>query len=171
MNYSLQGLADIFAALPTDATTQLAQRIKCADRIFLHGAGRSGLMLRALAMRLAQAGFRVHVVGDTTTPAIGEGDLLLLASASGKTPGVVRAAQTAKEVGSTVFAITASTDSPLSALCDGFVYFPAPNKDSVGSASLMGTLFEQALLLFGDATVEALDIDPAQMRARHANLE
>ena len=66
-----------------------------APRVFLAGAGRSGLVLRMAAMRLMHLGLDVHVAGDTTTPAIREGDLLIAASGSGTTAGVVKAASTA----------------------------------------------------------------------------
>ena len=48
--------------------TALAQAILRANRIFVSGAGRSGLMARCFAMRLMHAGFTVYVVGDTICP-------------------------------------------------------------------------------------------------------
>ncbi|MCG7851768.1 MAG: SIS domain-containing protein, partial [Methanosarcinaceae archaeon] len=38
-----------------------------ANNIFLMGAGRSGLVAKAFAMRLMQLGFNVFVVGESTT--------------------------------------------------------------------------------------------------------
>ena len=52
-------------------------------RIIVCGTGRSGLMLKSFAMRLMQIGYISYVVGETITPAIKEGDLLIVASASG----------------------------------------------------------------------------------------
>ena len=63
----------------------LASLMQQAKRIFVIGAGRTGLMMKAAAMRFMHMGFTVHVVGETTTPAILEGDLLLAASGSGTT--------------------------------------------------------------------------------------
>ena len=65
--------------------TDLIQKIKNHKRIFVYGTGRSGLMLKALAMRLMQMGLDAYVVGETTTPSVQEGDLLIVASASGET--------------------------------------------------------------------------------------
>ena len=48
----------------------LAQRICAADRVFLTGAGRSLLMVRACAMRLMQLGLTVYVPGEVVTPSI-----------------------------------------------------------------------------------------------------
>jgi len=149
-----------------------------ADRVFVHGAGRSGLALRMTAMRLMHLGLTVHVVGDVTTPAITSGDVLLTASGSGTTGGVVRAAQSAVDAGASVAAITTATKSPLAKLAAHVLVLPAADKlDRSGSASAQyaGGLFEQAVVLVGDALFHSLwkqsgatadDIWP-----RHANLE
>jgi len=149
-----------------------------ADRVFVHGAGRSGLALKMTAMRLMHLGFTVHVVGDVTTPAITSGDVLLTASGSGTTGGVVRAAQSAVDAGASVAAITTATESPLAKLAAHVLVLPAADKlDRSGSASAQyaGGLFEQAVVLVGDALFHSLwkqsgatadDIWP-----RHANLE
>lgn len=171
MIYDFDALKVIFEQIPASCVEKTVQTVNGHERIFLYGAGRSGLMLRAFAMRLSQTGRTVYVVGETVTPAIKENDLLILASASGKTPSVLRCAQTAKEVGATVYALTASYDSELAARSDAVVVLPSPTKDSASTTSIMGTLFEQSVLLFCDATVEALGEDAEQMRARHANLE
>ncbi|MET0589581.1 MAG: 6-phospho-3-hexuloisomerase [Naasia sp.] len=149
-----------------------------ADRIFVHGAGRSGLALRMTAMRLMHLGSDVHVVGDVTTPAIGEGDVLLTASGSGTTGGIVRAAESAKEAGARVVALTTSATSPLAGLSSAAVVVPAAEKlDRSGSASAQyaGGLFEQAVVLIGDALFHALWQRSGQsaddMWPRHANLE
>ena len=95
------------AALPDAPALAAAVELTAdARRVFVHGAGRSGLALRMTAMRLMHLGLQVHVVGETTTPAIGEGDLLLTASGSGTTSGVVSAAETARSVGARVIGIT-----------------------------------------------------------------
>jgi hypothetical protein len=57
--------------------------IQNADRIFVVGAGRTGLALKAAAMRLMHLGFTVFVAGETTTPAIRDNDLLIAGSRLG----------------------------------------------------------------------------------------
>ena len=81
----LQTVAD---SLSEDTVKVCAEKIDAHGRVFVYGAGRSGLMLRALAMRLMQMGKCAYVVGETVTPSVEEGDLLILASASGKTHSV-----------------------------------------------------------------------------------
>ncbi|MDQ1083172.1 MULTISPECIES: 6-phospho-3-hexuloisomerase [Microbacterium] len=149
-----------------------------ADRVFVLGAGRSGLALRMTAMRLMHLGLDVHVVGDTTTPAIRAGDALLTASGSGTTTGIVRAAETATNVGAKIAAITTASDSPLGRAADALVVVPAAAKlDRSGAASAQyaGSLFEQAVVLVGDAIFDALwqrsGLDADDLWPRHANLE
>ncbi|USS91331.1 SIS domain-containing protein [Fructilactobacillus carniphilus] len=82
------------------------ERLQQALRIFVYGGGRSGLALRGLAMRLMQLGKTAYVVGETTTPAIQAGDLLLVASASGTTTGTVNIAKAARQADADVWLLT-----------------------------------------------------------------
>ena len=149
-----------------------------SGRVFAAGAGRSGLVLRMAAMRLMHLGLTVHVAGDTTTPAINSGDLLLVASGSGTTSGVVKAAETAAKTGAHIAAFTTNPDSPLAALADAVVVIPAAQKTDHGksvSSQYAGSLFEQALFLVTEAIFQSLwDKDPQpaeELWLRHANLE
>lgn len=172
MTYHFEALADLFRNIPADSAERTADIIRHHRRIFVYGAGRTGLMLKALAMRLAQADRVVYVVGETVTPAIEENDLLILASASGNTASVCRYAKIAQETGADLFILTASEQSELARISRADVYLKAPSKDDgENSVSLMGTLFEQALLLYCDQVVLCLKDDAGKMRARHANLE
>jgi len=172
MNRILAQLQRVGDCLPTDAAERAARRILSHERVFVHGAGRSGLMLRALAMRLAQMGRCVYVAGETVTPAIRRGDLLIVASASGTTASVLRAAEVARSCGADVLTITATADSPLTAVHPADVLMDTPTKDRAqADGQAMGSLFEQALLIFGDAVVQCMGADPLQMRKNHANLE
>ena len=68
--------------------SQLEQAEKLIDKnkcIFILGAGRSGLMARGFAMRLVHIGYTVYVIGETITPSIQAGDVLVSVSGSGKT--------------------------------------------------------------------------------------
>ncbi|MET3903322.1 6-phospho-3-hexuloisomerase [Paenarthrobacter sp. 4246] len=156
----------------------LAGRIHRAERVFLAGAGRSGLVLRMAAMRLMHLGLTVHVAGDTTTPAIAAGDLLVVASGSGTTSGVVKAAETALAAGADVAAVTANPGSPLAGLADALVIIPAAQKTDHGSSlsrQYSGSLFEQSLFLATEAVFQTLwentDEPAEQLWLRHANLE
>lgn len=172
MHSILSELNRVFEALPEASIQNTARVIEHHNRIFVYAAGRSGLMLKALAMRLAQMGRTVYVVGETVTPAIEEGDLLIVASASGSTHSTCHHAELAKQAGARVFVITANPHSPLTAITNADIVLHTSSKDSAaGSQQIMGSLFEQALLLFCDAVVATCHYNAADMRKRHANLE
>ena len=147
-------------------------------RVFVAGAGRSGLVLRMAAMRLMHLGLNVHIAGDTTTPAIASGDLLLVASGSGTTSGVVKSAETAAKAGARIAAFTTNPDSPLAGLADALVIVPAAQKTDHGtsvSRQYSGSLFEQVLFLATEALFQSLwdntDVPAEVLWLRHANLE
>lgn len=156
----------------------LAGLIASADRVFVLGAGRSGLALRMTAMRLMHLGLSVQVVGDTTTTAIRAGDVLLAASGSGTTESIVRAAQKAHSVGARIAAITVAESSPLASVADVTVLVPAAQKldrTEAASAQYAGSLFEQLVVLIGDGLFHALwqrqGTTADGLWPRHANLE
>lgn len=171
-------IAATAAEIDETQLSALAAHLRLAERVFVSGAGRSGLVLRMAAMRLMHLGLTVHVAGDTTTPAIGPNDVLLVASGSGTTSGVVKAAETAANVGAAVCAITTNDVSPLAALADALVLIPAAQKTDHGSSvsrQYSGSLFEQVVFLATESVFQTLwdrTAEPAEnLWPRHANLE
>jgi 6-phospho-3-hexuloisomerase len=160
------------------ALAVLAETIQKAHHIFIIAAGRSGFSMRSAAMRLMHLGCRVYFVGDTTTPAIQKGDLLIAASGSGTTSTIVRAAEKSIAVGADVVALSTQENSPLAKLATQLILIPAAEKQdhhSNRSAQYAGSLFEQFLLLLTDAVFQSLwksGATPAEeLWKRHANLE
>lgn len=157
----------------------LADRILGSGKIFVAGAGRSGLVMKSFAMRLMQMNFEAYVVGETVTPNLGREDLFIIGSGSGETKSLVPMAQKAKSLEGTVAAITIFPESTIGKLSDIAVKLPGSPKDkSEGSYKTiqpMGALFEQTLLLFCDAVIlklmEKQGLDSGTMFGRHANLE
>jgi len=146
--------------------------------IFVMGAGRTGLMMKAGAMRLMHLGYKVYVVGETTTPAISAGDLLMTGSGSGTTSGIVKAAETARKVGAKVLCFTTNGNSPLGTMANYSVIIPAAQKqerDEGISKQYAGSLFEQSLLLVLDALIQTLwemdGSEASELWKRHANME
>ncbi|WP_145411307.1 6-phospho-3-hexuloisomerase [Paenibacillus xylanexedens] len=165
-----------------DAEMQtMAEHILEAEQIFVAGAGRSGLMGKAFAMRLMQMGLRVYVVGETVTPGISPKDFLLLCSGSGETGSLAAMAQKANKAGAPVGLITIKPESTIGQIADSVVRIPASAKEDTATAGAsvtiqpMGSLFEQGLLLGMDALVltlmEMKSMTGADMFGRHANLE
>ncbi|MBL7118712.1 6-phospho-3-hexuloisomerase [Candidatus Bathyarchaeota archaeon] len=163
--------------------TNLSER-----KILIVGAGRSGLVARSFAMRLMHLGFRVFVVGETITPAIDEGDILLAISGSGETSFVVSAARMTKQRGANVIAITSFPKSTLGKIADHIVVLYGRTK-LVGKSDYLsrqivgdhdplpplGTLFEISCMIFLDSVVvelmHRLGKDESAMRKRHATIE
>jgi 6-phospho-3-hexuloisomerase len=157
---------------------RLGDLVLRARRVFVIGKGRSGLVMEMLAMRLMQLGLTVFVVGEATTPAIAEGDVLIGGSGSGETPGVLSAAKRAKGLGAKVAAITSRRESSLGKVADTVVLIPGETTklDMNQSSKLpLGTILEQALLVFVDSLsahlAEGLGHTNETMMALHANME
>lgn len=154
------------------------QSLLSARRVFFVGAGRSRLALQMAAMRMMHLGLTVYVAGEVVTPAIERGDLLVVASGSGTTPGPVRAAQIAKGVGADVLAITTAPASELGTLASAVLTIPAAVKHGDrGSLSIQyaGALFEQTVLMLMDTIFHKMwqlrGQSAEELWKRHANLE
>lgn len=122
---------DLVDETQLDAVAPLLTKEK---RIFVLGAGRSGLMARAFAMRLMHIGYTPYVIGETITPSVQAGDVLVAVSGSGNTKSIVELAEKAKQNGAEVIAVTSNANSKLSELGDG-----------VKSIQLLSTLFDQTV--------------------------
>ncbi|XP_078167751.1 sugar isomerase (SIS) family protein [Carex rostrata] len=167
-------------------TTELAALSSSSPcgRVFVYGVGREGLMMKALCMRLFHLGLSAHVVGDMTTPPIAPGDLLLASAGPGDFSTVNAICRIAKNAGARVALITAKPDAESEArrCADEVVFVPAQTmadreeESRAGEVSLpMGSLYEGALFVLFEMVViklaEVLGQHPAEMRARHTNLE
>jgi 6-phospho-3-hexuloisomerase len=168
------------AHVRNDSAEKLVDAIIDTQRIFVAGAGRSGLAMKSFAMRLMHLGFDTYVVGETVTPSITEKDVLLIGSGSGSTSSLVVSANKADAIGATVCLITIDENSPIAQVAEVILTIPAPtpkiDRDlGFRSAQPMGSLFEQSLLLTLDAIIlllmERTEKTPESMFTRHANLE
>ncbi len=166
----------------------LIEAYNSGRKVLVMGAGRSGLVGKAFAMRLMHLGFNVYVLGETITPSIGENDVVIAISGSGRTQLIVTAAEAAKKVRAKIIAVTSYIDSPLARLADVVVEIPgrtklAPDIDYFARQILgiheplapLGTLFEDTAMVFLDGvTVELmhrLGKSEKDLRAKHANIE
>jgi 6-phospho-3-hexuloisomerase len=158
----------------------LVKAILTSQKIFVAGAGRSGLMTKAFAMRLMHMGFTAYVVGEIITPGIRPDDLLIIGSGSGSTESLTVMAEKAKSFGARIALISIIKDSRIGKLADLVITIPAPtpklnNEHGFTSIQPMGSLFEQSLLLTLDMIIMLLMVesnkDSAMMFQRHANLE
>ncbi|NHN35360.1 6-phospho-3-hexuloisomerase [Paenibacillus agricola] len=175
----LQELQRTVKLISGEGSDSLVDAIGEARHIFLAGAGRSGLMAKAFAMRLMHLGLNVHVVGETVTPGLGKEDLLIICSGSGETKSLVSMAEKAKSLEAAVALITIYPNSTIGQLSRIAITLPGAPKDKSTSdystIQPMGSLFEQTLLLFLDAVILSLmekqGLDSSTMYGSHANLE
>ncbi|MCY0849270.1 MAG: 6-phospho-3-hexuloisomerase [Sulfuracidifex metallicus] len=157
-------------------------------KVLVMGAGRSGLVGRAFAMRLLHLGYNAYVLGETIVPAIGDRDLVVAISGSGRTKLIYTAAEAAKEAKAKLIAITSYADSPLARVADVIVEIPGRTKYSKGEdyftrqilgitepLAPLGTLFEDTTQIFLDGIVADLMIrlkkTEEDLRLVHANIE
>jgi 6-phospho-3-hexuloisomerase len=163
------------AAMPKAAVDTLCRAIERAPRLYVHGTGRCGLVLRTFVVRLAQLGLPVHLVGETVTLAARPGDLLLVGSGSGRTAATLVIARRGRELGLHVIGLTADGTSALAQDCDDLVVLPGTTKHDAGATQPPGSLFEQMLFLALEETVlrlaRARDPHFHAIQALHANLE
>jgi len=181
----LQKIMDITDGISPDEFRKFIEIIINSPRIYVVGAGRSGMVTRAFAMRLVHLGRKVFVVGETVTAALRKGDTLLAVSSSGKTTLVVETARAAKSLKGRVVAITSDLNAPLATLADAIVLIPSKVRpreyphyevgELMGGRFMpLGTLFEISVLIFFEACVielmNRLGVKEEQMKKIHANI-
>ncbi|HQD27569.1 MULTISPECIES: 6-phospho-3-hexuloisomerase [Methanoculleus] len=187
-------LEEAARSIDEEGANQFLNEILSAKRIYLAGAGRSGLVARAFAQRLMHLGFESYVIGETITPAFGPEDVLVAVSGSGETQSVVDACETAREIGGRICLITSTPNSHIGRIADCIVEigsdrFKNPDiprdfeirqltgqyRSISGSFAPLGTLFEIAALVFSDAVVSALmevrHCTPEDLKSRLANVQ
>lgn len=178
----------VASKLDTASVSSLVSSITNSKRIFLMGAGRSGLAARAFAMRLMHVGFNVYVVGETTTPAVAPDDLVIAVSGSGETPSIASLGAIAKKIGSKLAVITSNKDSTLGKISDVVVIIPGRTKEDINyedyherrmigypQLAPLGTIFEISALVFLDAVISELMVrtgaSEAELKKRHTVFE
>jgi len=156
-------------------------------RVFVMGAGRSGLVVKGFAMRLMHLGLNVYVVGETVTPAVETDDLLIAISGSGETKSINEMSTLAKAKGTRLTSITSNRDSTLGTISDTTVIVKGRTKVSgmdfmerqvIGSHisfAPLGTMFEISTMIFLDGVIAALmeitKKSEEDLKRKHATLE
>lgn len=172
-------LSTAMHSIKPDAVEKLIFEIMEAEQVFFVGVGRVLLALQCVAKRFAHLGIRAHYVGEITEPAITKKDLLIVGSGSGNTLFPVGIGRKAKEIGAKVVHIGSNPNSDMRDIADFMVRIPVRTKyyleDEIDSKQPMTSLFEQAVLLLGDAIAkEIVDQKKGDIKGLwkyHANLE
>ncbi|MGC9071157.1 MAG: 6-phospho-3-hexuloisomerase [Acidilobus sp.] len=187
-HFALKATEAIDVAQLERMTDVLVDLYRKRGKILVMGAGRSGLVGKAFAMRLLHLGFNSYVLGETIVPSITRGDVTVAISGSGRTGLIVEAADAAKRVGAYVIAITTYPESPLGQVADLVVRVPGRSKiskmDDYFARQILGlheplaplgTLFEDTAMILLDGVIYylmiRLNVSEEEMRNRHANIE
>jgi len=147
-----------------------------SNRIFVYGAGRSGLVAKAFAIRLIHLGFQAFVIGETITAPVKKGDLVIIISGSGETIPAVMTAEIAHKIGAYVVSITGKKDSDIGKFANVTLFISSycDEKERKKYAPL-GTLFEASVWILLDGLAAELLYSKNEteeiMRSRHATLE
>ena len=153
-------------------TEKFVDLILSARKVFLYGVGRSGLIAKAFAIRLVQMGLEVFFVGETVTPIVEEGNVVIIVSYTGETMSATQTANIVRRVGAKVVAITAQRHSKLAGASNLVIELNSPKDEERKRLAPLGTLFEDATLVYLDSIVatlmEKLGQSEGSMRKRHA---
>ena len=161
----LRELRKVLSQTPPSALKAFISEVKKAPRVYLVGAGRSGLVAKYLAMRLVRLQKETFVLGETVTPSLRAGDLLIAISGSGETRMVIEAVKISRVLGGRVVGLTADSQSSLAKLSHTLIVLPAYLPPRLGShyqlRELIGvperspvkSLFELAALVFLETAV------------------
>ena len=164
--------------------------INKSERIFIIGAGRSGLVGRSFGMRLMHLGYSVYIIGDTITPAINSKDLLIAISGSGKTSSVRVSVEAAVRNSAKVAVITGSPVSIIGKIANVVVDIPIAREQKTTEQNYearqltgantcayapLGTIFELSSMIFCDAVIAKLmkykKVSEVEMQKKHSNLD
>lgn len=189
MEFIVDNINEVIKLLDREAIRNMLQKILDGERIFVMGAGRSGLVAKAFAMRLMHLGFTVYVVGETTTPAVGQQDVVIAISGSGETRSIADLGKIVKDIGSTLITVTSKKESTLGRISDITMVLPSKTKndhDAGGSLEKnmrgdyknlppLGTAFEITSLVFLDSVIAQLitltGVTETDLKLRHTNIE
>jgi len=190
MSLMASRIDSIAQQISSEEVDAFLQAILTAKRIYVMGAGRSGLVAKSFAMRLMHTGFTAYVVGETITPAVGPGDLIIGFSGSGNTKTIADIAETAKSLGAEFALVSSNPESRMGKLadyvikietqrdpvtCDAHEYEIRQMLGEHRSFAPLGTIFETTSLVFGDAAISTLmdmkKIEEVDLKRRHTNIE
>jgi 6-phospho 3-hexuloisomerase len=176
VEYIQTKIRTILKQVSTDDIERVKELFFKANHIFVYGAGRSGLVAKAFAIRLVHLGFQAFVIGETITVPVQKGDLVVIVSGSGETIPAVMTAEIADDLGANVVSITGKKDSEIDEFATVTLFISAScDEDARKKFAPLGTLFEASVWILLDGLVadllESKQETEETMRKRHATLE
>ncbi|MDD1773086.1 MAG: SIS domain-containing protein [Methanomassiliicoccales archaeon] len=171
-SYILKEIQEILAKIDDSVVDDIVNSIISANKVFIYGVGRSGLVGKAFAVRLVQMGLNVHFIGETTTPIVETTDLVIIISNTGETMSAVQTANIVRRVGAKVVSITSNMHSKLAQASNISLELSTVKDEQRRKIAPLGTLFEDSTFLLFDSIVPVimakLGQSEASLRRRHA---
>ena len=173
INYKIK---DILDAVSQDDINQVKKFFFKSKRVFVYGAGRSGLVARAFAIRLVHLGFQTFVIGETIGAPVKKDDLVFIVSGSGETITSVMTAEIARDIGAKLVVVTGEKNARITRFADVVIVLSAACQDAEKKQlAPLGTLFEASVWVLLDAIVSMLMDSKGEtektMQSRHATLQ
>ncbi|MCD5425239.1 MAG: 6-phospho-3-hexuloisomerase [Methanosarcinaceae archaeon] len=192
MKLTSNKIKNVAKSIEIEQVKKMIVSILNAKSIFVMGAGRSGLIGKAFAMRLMHLGFSVFVVGETTAPAVKKEDIVIAISGSGATHSITDMCKVVKDINADLITVTSNRDSLLGNIADTTIIIPG--RDMAGTdlenckeyderhirgeyaqLSPLGSSFEITTYVFLDSVVselmQILDSSEEDLKSRHTVLE
>jgi len=172
----LMHLNKVYETVDSNVINEAVDKIVKRKRVFVYGAGRSGLVAKCFAQRLMHLCIESYVIGETINPSVKPGDIIVIVSGSGETTSSVCIGRKAKELGAYLILLTAHPESSLGKIADLVIYVPGKTKlVERESYAPFTSLFDIAALSVLDSIASEimgrLGIGEDTILARHANLE
>ncbi|MDG6218244.1 MAG: SIS domain-containing protein [Candidatus Thermoplasmatota archaeon] len=176
VTYIQQKIKDVLKQVSLDKVNKVKELFFQSNHIFVYGAGRSGLVAKAFAIRLIHLGFQAFVIGETITVPVQKGDLVIIVSGSGETIPAVMTAEIAYDLGASVVSITGKKGSDIAKYATVTLFISANcDEEERKRFAPLGTLFEASVWILLDGLVADLLENKHEteeiMRKRHATLE
>ena len=172
--YIGERVSDSLARVDPGLVARAVDLLRAAPATFVYGAGRSGIIGRAFAKRLVQAGLRAYVIGESVTPIVHKGDAVFILSGRGESYSSIQTANIVRREGADLVVLTARPTSKLAHAANVLIALDFPEDAERPRLAPLGTLFESASLRLTDALVASLlevrGEDEESMRRRHAIL-
>jgi 6-phospho 3-hexuloisomerase len=175
IKYIQKKIKEILSRVSQDDIEKVKILFFKSNRIFVYGAGRSGLVAKAFAIRLIHLGFQAFVIGETITVPVKKGDLVIIVSGSGETIPAVMTAEIANKIGAYVVSITGKKNSEIAKFADITLFIASSCKEIERKKfAPLGTLFEASVWILLDGVIADLLYSKKEtediMRSRHATL-
>ena len=174
--YINKKISEILGKVATKDIEAVKKLFFKSKRVFVYGAGRSGLVARAFAIRLVHLGFQTFVIGETIGAPVKKDDLVFIISGSGETITSVMTAEIVRDIGAKLVVVTGGKNARIARFADVVIVLSAACQDvEKKQLAPLGTLFEASVWVLLDAIVSMLMDSKGEtektMQSRHATLQ